>query len=73
MNDIYFDPRWFQILATRNELLQNSDWTQLPDVELTAEQVQAMKTYRQQLRDLTKDFTNPDDVIFPVNPLESNS
>ena len=70
MNDIYFDPRWFQILATRTELLQASDWTMLPDVELTPELVAQMKTYRQQLRDITKDYTNPDDVVFPINPLE---
>lgn len=73
MNDIYFDPRWFQILATRSELLQASDWTQLPDVDLTPEMVQLMKEYRQKLRDITKDFENPDDVVFPDNPLESNS
>lgn len=73
MNDIYLDPRWFQILATRNELLQNSDWTMLPDVELTPELVAQMKTYRQQLRDITKTYTNPDDVVFPNNPLEQSN
>lgn len=70
MNDPYLDPRWFQILATRNELLQKSDWTQLPDVDLTPELVAEMKIYRQQLRDITKTYTNPEDVVFPENPLE---
>ena len=70
MNDIYLDPKWFDILARRNELLKESDWTMLPDVNLTPEMVQAMKVYRQKLRDITKDFENPDDVVFPNNPLE---
>lgn len=72
MNNIYLDPRWFDILAQRNDLLKASDWTQLPDVELTPEQVQAMRIYRQQLRDITKTYTNPEDVVFPENPLEKS-
>jgi hypothetical protein len=62
--------KWNNIKSNRNGLLALSDWTQLPDVDLTPELVQAMKTYRQQLRDITKDYTNPDDVVFPQNPLE---
>jgi len=68
MNDIYLDPKWFQILAQRNDLLKETDWTQLPDVELTVEQVSLWREYRQKLRDITKDFTNPDDVVFPTKP-----
>jgi hypothetical protein len=68
MNDIYLDPKWFQILAQRNDLLKETDWTQLPDIELTIEQVNEAKIYRQKLRDITKDFTNPDDVVFPTKP-----
>ncbi|HAI43094.1 MAG TPA: hypothetical protein DCM40_35835, partial [Maribacter sp.] len=26
------------------------------------------KTYRQKLRDITKDVSNPDDIIFPNEP-----
>jgi hypothetical protein len=65
--------KWNNIKSNRNGLLALSDWTQLPDVDLTPELVQAMKTYRQQLRDITKVYTNPDDVIFPVNPLEQSN
>jgi hypothetical protein len=62
--------KWRNIKSQRNLFLAQTDWTQLPDVELTVELVQAMKVYRQQLRDITTDFTNPDDVVFPDNPLE---
>lgn len=62
--------KWNNIKSNRNGLLAQSDWTQLPDVNLTPEIVQAMKEYRQKLRDITKDFTNPDEVVFPTNPLD---
>lgn len=65
--------KWNNIKSNRNGLLAQSDWTQLPDVNLTPELVQAMKEYRQKLRDITKDFENPDDVVFPINPLEATS
>lgn len=35
----------------RNQLLANCDWTQLDDVPLALEKVQAWATYRQELRD----------------------
>jgi hypothetical protein len=62
--------KWNNIRSNKNALLAQTDWTQLPDVDLTPELVQAMKEYRQKLRDITKDYTNPDDVVFPQNPLE---
>ena len=65
--------KWRNIKSQKNLLLVQSDWTQLPDVDLTPELVQAMKEYRQQLRDITKDFTNPDDVVFPDNPLQQSN
>jgi hypothetical protein len=38
----------------RDQLLQESDWTQLPDVPLTTAQVQQWRVYRQALRDYPK-------------------
>jgi len=55
-----------QFLRIRKKiLLEQSDWTQLPDVPLTDEQKAAWATYRQALRDL------PDvpDVVFPTPPV----
>tara|TARA_Y100000593_G_scaffold87913_1_gene169205 strand:- start:2680 stop:3078 length:399 start_codon:yes stop_codon:yes gene_type:complete len=39
--------------ALREKLLNGSDWTQLPDVPLSAEKKQEILTYRQALRDIT--------------------
>lgn len=41
----------------RDTLLAASDWTQMPDSPLTAEQRAAWATYRQQLRDAPATWT----------------
>jgi hypothetical protein len=56
------DVQWQQLVQQRNDKLAASDWTQLPDVLLTAEQVTAWREYRQALR------AWPDTVTDPWNP-----
>lgn len=53
----------------RDQLLNESDWTQLSDVPLTNKSEWA--TYRQQLRDITQQSGYPYDVIYP-NPPQQN-
>jgi hypothetical protein len=50
----------------RNLRLKESDWTQLPDVNLP--NLQEWVTYRQALRDITKQATFPQTVVWPVPP-----
>lgn len=52
----------------RSLLLFNSDWTQSNDSPLTAEQKTAWSTYRQALRDITKQSGFPSNVIWPTPP-----
>jgi hypothetical protein len=59
---------WDVIRYDRNRLLSYCDWTQLPDVPHTQEQKTAWLVYRQALRDITKSFKNPTDVIWPTSP-----
>lgn len=59
-----------EIRTKRQEELSASDWTQLPDVKLTAEQKEAWAEYRQALRDVTNQESYPDVVIFPTPPQE---
>lgn len=61
--------KWNLIKQYRNELLSRCDWTQLPDVPLTIEEKLIWQSYRQELRDITNNFTNPDDVVFPSEPI----
>jgi hypothetical protein len=55
----------------RNELLKQSDWTQVNDSPLSDSKKQEWATYRQSLRDLpstNQSVNNIADVIFPSMP-----
>ncbi|MCC2602744.1 tail fiber assembly protein [Sphingopyxis yananensis] len=54
--------------SRRDNLLSQSDHTQMPDYPLTSEQRTAWADYRQQLRDLPETITDPADIIWPVAP-----
>ncbi len=58
---------WKEMILKRNDLLQQSDWTQNRDVFLQNDE--AWKVYRQSLRDIT-DNVDPiiDEVIWPTKP-----
>ena len=64
------DPRTAAANAvhSRNVLLANSDWTQLPDVTLTAEQKAEWAAYRQALRDVPAQAGFPVTINWPVIP-----
>ena len=61
---------WNKVILIRNFLLMDSDWTQLGDVQLTAEQKALWVTYRQKLRDIPADQKSrpANSVIFPISP-----
>ena len=68
-NDGAFDRALEELRIKRNQLLVESDWTQFRDVTLTKDA--DWKTYRQSLRDITKDLTTVDDidkVTWPTKP-----
>ena len=68
-NDGAFDRALDDLRTTRNKLLAESDWTQSRDVTLSNDD--DWKTYRQSLRDITKDLTTVDDVdkvTWPTKP-----
>jgi len=51
----------------RNELLMQSDWTQLPDVQLSEEQKESWRIYRQHLRDLPENVEDPKLLVLDLN------
>ena len=55
-------------LNKRNARLQKSDWTQLPDVDLSQAEVSAWATYRQALRNITEQPGYPDNIDWPIAP-----
>ena len=46
------------VLAERAEVLRNTDWTQLPDAQLSEAKVNEYKVWRQQLRDIPANHTD---------------
>lgn len=65
------ETQWEEIRLKRNELLLRSDYTQLGDVSLSIRiAISAWEKYRQALRDIPQDFTNPKEVIWPEKPKE---
>jgi hypothetical protein len=59
--DWYFE----RLRLWRDEQLKASDWTQIADSVCDKT---AWATYRQALRDLPSQSTNPADLVFPVAP-----
>lgn len=61
-----------QVRSQRDQLLAQSDWTQMPDSPLLNEIKAAWAAYRQALRDLpstvTEETENWFDVVFPNRP-----
>jgi hypothetical protein len=57
-----------EIKVKRNKLLQESDWTQIPNNPLTIEKQQEWAVYRQLLRDITKQPGYPANVVWPQQP-----
>jgi hypothetical protein len=59
----------------RNDILQETDWTQLTDVQLSEEEINSWRIYRQELRDLTDNIEDPKPLVldpdhpsWPVKP-----
>lgn len=52
----------------RNRILKETDWTQMPDSPLTDTKKQEWATYRQQLRDLPANTTDPSNPTWPTQP-----
>lgn len=60
--------KWAVIRDTRNRALQSTDYTQLEDAPISAEDKAAWATYRQALRDVTNQ-QDPFQIVWPTSPL----
>ena len=60
------DEAWWELRSERNRKLQLCDWTQVPDAPVNKH---AWATYRQQLRDLPYNVTDPFNVTWPTAPV----
>lgn len=57
-----------EIRNKRDELLKETDWTQMEDTALTKENQEIYKEYRQKLRDIPEQSLFPYQVEFPAIP-----
>lgn len=57
------------VRGKRQQLLEDSDWTQLPDAAEAAVDVTAWTEYRRQLRDISEQPGFPWDVQWPTEPV----
>jgi len=59
---------WVTLRRMRNEILESTDWTQVPDAPVDRA---AWAAYRQELRDLPENTTDPRNVVWPKPPSTS--
>jgi hypothetical protein len=59
-----------KLRSIRNNLLYDSDWTQLPDAPLSEEQKELWSIYRQNLRDLPSVIEDPKPLVLDRNHLD---
>ena len=60
--------QWIGLREQREKKLSASDWTQFPNNPLTPEKRAEWETYRQALRDLPANTTDPTNVTWPTPP-----
>ena len=61
---------WAQLRAERNRRLAATDWTQMNDSPLSQANRTAWSSYRQELRDLPDEVTDPTQVEWPLDPTQ---
>lgn len=62
------DAKWHRVREERDSLLKSTDLTAIVELEKTGTVPEALRTFRQTLRDLPSNYDNPDDVVFPDLP-----
>jgi len=66
LNAIEFS--WNQLRYERNIRITNTDWVMLSDISMTTEKKEEWVTYRQALRDLPANTSDPENVTWPTTP-----
>lgn len=62
---------WDSIRMERDSLISVTDWVVLPDAKIAKDLKAEVVAYRQGLRDITKTYATPAEVVFPMSPLVS--
>ena len=62
------EDQWNKVREQRNQLLKESDWTQIGDYNLGLTNKEEWVSYRQELRDLPVAQSNPFSISYPDIP-----
>ena len=60
---VELEGKWLGARKVRDNFINQTDWTQIPDAPLTSEKKAEFTTYRQALRDIPQTYDNPDDIV----------
>lgn len=67
--EMWKNDAWDKIRLVRDNLIKETDFTQVSDYLLTAEKKAEFTAYRQALRDLPQTYDNPDEILWPTKPI----
>ena len=63
---------WIPFRQQRDQLLRESDWTQISDYSLLSEEERVLwEEYRQLLRDLPETYPDSADIVWPTPPINN--
>lgn len=63
-----FDSEWTDIRSEREKRLKETDYLMFPDITITEIQRKDVETYRQALRDIPENNSDPLNIKWPVKP-----
>jgi len=63
---VWEEEQWAVIRSKRDRLLNESDWRVMPDSPLSSGDLSAWETYRQELRDIPQEQSDPFSVTWPT-------
>ena len=66
--ELVIETAWNELRTKRNQLLAQTDWEIVKHKELGTNIPTALKTYRQELRDLPANTSDPANPSWPVKP-----
>ncbi|WP_341481261.1 tail fiber assembly protein [Vibrio vulnificus] len=65
---IELEMQWEQVRLKRDRLIASTDWTQMTDAPLDDAKKAEFTAYRQALRDIPQNSSDPDAVVWPEKP-----
>jgi len=69
INNVISTEKWLEIRVKRDKLIRDTDYLVQPDYPLSDSLKSEIIVYRQALRDIPQSVGDPDDVVWPLQPV----